>query len=56
MNIREGKQKQQGGQLKRLFNAENKLRAAGGVVGGGWAKWVRSIKKTLVGMSSGCYT
>ena len=23
---------------------ENKLRVAGGVVGGGWAKWVRGTK------------
>ena len=24
---------------------ENKLRVAGGVVGGGWAKWVRGIEE-----------
>ena len=26
---------------KRLLNMENKQRATGGAVGGGWAKWVR---------------
>ena len=30
---------------KRLLNIESKLRVAGGVVGGGWAKWVRGIKE-----------
>ena len=30
---------------KRLINMENKLRVAGGVVGGGWAEWVRDIKE-----------
>ena len=25
---------------------ENKLRVAGGVVGGGWVKWVRGIKES----------
>ena len=25
---------------------ENKLRVAGGVVGGGWAKWVRGTKES----------
>ena len=30
---------------KRLLTIENKLRVAGGEVGGEWAKWVMSIKK-----------
>ena len=30
---------------KRLLTIENKLRVAGGVVGGGWAKWVMGIKE-----------
>ena len=40
MNIREGKQKykQGGGQNIRDSNTENKLRAAGGVVGGSIGK------------------
>ena len=25
---------------------ENKLRVAGGIEGGGWAKWVRGIKES----------
>ena len=29
---------------KRLLNTENKLRVAGGVLGGEWAKWARGIK------------
>ena len=29
----------------RLLNTENKLRTAGGMVMGGWVKWVMSIKK-----------
>ena len=31
---------------KRLINMENKLRVARGVVGGGWAKWVRVTKES----------
>ena len=30
---------------KRLLDIENKLRVAGGIVGGGWAKWGRGIKE-----------
>ena len=30
---------------KRLLNTENKLRVAGGVQVGGWAKWVMGIKE-----------
>ena len=30
---------------KRLLNMENKQKVTGGVVGGGWAKWVRGIKE-----------
>ena len=26
---------------------ENKQRVAGGIVGGGWAKWVRGIKESI---------
>ena len=29
---------------KRLLNIENKLRDAGVVLGGGWAKWERGIR------------
>ena len=32
-----------GGNQKRLLIIENKLRAAGGEVGGGWARWVMGI-------------
>ena len=39
---------------KRLLNTENKLKVAGGEVGGGWAKWVRALRRVLVGMSTGC--
>ena len=31
---------------KRLLNMENKQRVTGGVVGGGWDKWVRGIKES----------
>ena len=31
---------------KRPINMENKLRATGGVLGGGWAKWVRGTKES----------
>ena len=30
---------------KRPLDTENKLRVAGGLVGGGWAKWVMRIKQ-----------
>ena len=49
MNVREGKQNNiktgRGTKHKRFLNMENKLRVAGGVVGGGWAKWVRGVKE-----------
>ena len=38
--------KRRGTKHKRLINMENKLRVARGVVGGGWAKWVRDIKES----------
>ena len=28
----------------RLLNIDNKVKVAGGVVGGGWGKWARGIK------------
>ena len=40
-NIKTGR----GTKHKRLLNMENKLRVAGGVLGGGWAKWVMGIKE-----------
>ena len=47
MNIREGNKNNiktgRGTKHKRLLNMENKQRVTGGVVGGGWAKWVRGI-------------
>ena len=48
MNIGEGKEKiktERVASSKRLLNTENKLRIAGGDVGGGWAKWVVGIKE-----------
>ena len=41
-NIKTGR----GTKHKRLINMENKQRVTGGVVGGGWAKWVRGIKES----------
>ena len=38
-------QKQGEGQNIRDSKTENKLRLAGGVLGGGWAKWMRGIKE-----------
>ena len=35
-----------GTKQKRLINMENKLGVAGGVVEGGWSKWVRGIKES----------
>ena len=45
MNIKEGfffKEKETN--HKRLLTIENKLRVAGGEIGGGWAKWVMHPK------------
>ena len=39
-------QKQKGTKQKRLINMENKLRVTGGVVGLGWAKWVRGTRES----------
>ena len=36
----------EGTEHKRLINMENKQRATGGVVGGGWAKLVRGTKES----------
>ena len=41
-NIKTGR----GTKHKRLLNMENKQKVTGGVVGGGWAKWVRGIKES----------
>ena len=41
-NIKTGRETKQ----KRLINMKNKLRVTGGVVGGGWAKWVRGPKES----------
>ena len=49
MNIREGKEKNKRKTYretnhKRLLTLRNKLRVAGGVIGGGWNNWVMGIK------------
>ena len=50
MNIREGSKNNlktgRGTNQKRLINMQNKLRVTGGVMGGGWAKWVRGTKES----------
>ena len=60
MNIREGKQNniktRRGTKHKRPLNSENKVRVAGGVVGGGGLNGHGALRKTLAVMSSGCYT
>ena len=51
MNIGEGKEKshkvktEREANHKRVLNTGNKLRVAGGVLGGGWAKWGMGIKE-----------
>ena len=50
MNISEEKQKlykiREGAKQKRLIHMENNLRVTEGVVGGGWAKWVRGTEES----------
>ena len=41
-NVKTGR----GTKQKRLINMENKLRVTGGVVGAGWAQWVRGVKES----------
>ena len=45
MNIGEGRKKETS--HKRLLTIENKLRVAGGDVGGGWPRWVMGIKEDI---------
>ena len=55
MNIGEGKEKIREVNHKTLLNTENKLRVAGGDTGGGdWLKGGWALRRTLVGMSTGC--
>ena len=46
---------QKGRQNVKTANSGNKLRVAGGEVGGGWSSWVISIKRALAIMSTRCY-
>ena len=52
MNIREGKQNNlktgRRQKHKGLLNMENKQRVTGGVVEGGWAKWVGELRNLFL--------
>ena len=60
MNVRKGSKNNiktgRGTKHNRLLNTENKLRVAGGVVGGGdWLNGQEALRKTLVEIITGCY-